>query len=100
VDDDDLVQTIVDGLPESWGNFLASINGRESQPNLEILWNDFLEEEGRLKSRNEHSTVRDHALSAKAKRWENFPQPKGKGKKPQGKISHLNPHLSKVRCFN
>jgi hypothetical protein len=43
VDDDDLVQTIVDGLPESWGNFLASINGRESQPNLEILWNYYLE---------------------------------------------------------
>jgi hypothetical protein len=100
VDDDDLVQTAVDGLPESWGIFLASVNGREAQPNFERLWHDCLEEEGRLKSRNEHSIVRDHALSAKAKRWKKFPQPKGKGKKPQGKLSHLNPHLSKVRCFN
>jgi hypothetical protein len=100
VDDDDLVHTTIDGLPESWGIFLASVNGREAQPNFERLWHDCLKEEGRLKSRNEHSIVRDHSLLAKAKRWKNFPQPKGKGKKPQGKLSHLHPHLSKVRCFN
>ena len=29
VDDDDLVQTAVDGLPESWETFLSSVNGRE-----------------------------------------------------------------------
>ena len=28
VDDDDLLQTAIDGLPESWGVFLASLNGR------------------------------------------------------------------------
>jgi hypothetical protein len=99
VDDDDIVQTAIDGLPESWEIFLASVNRREVQPNFKRLWHDCLEE-GRLKSRNEHSTVRDHALSVKAKRWKKFPQPKGKGKKPQGKLSHLHPHLSKVRCFN
>jgi hypothetical protein len=38
VDDDDLVQTTVDGLPKSWGVFLASINGREAQPNFDRLW--------------------------------------------------------------
>jgi hypothetical protein len=59
-----------------------------------------LEEEGRFKSRNEPSTVKDHALSAKAKKWKKFPQHKGKGKKPQGKHSHPHSHLSKVRCFN
>jgi hypothetical protein len=37
VDNDDLVQTAVDGLPESWGTFLASVNGREAQPNFERL---------------------------------------------------------------
>jgi hypothetical protein len=82
VDDDDLVQIAVDGLPESRGIFLASVNGREAQPNFERLWHDCLEEEGRLKSRNEHSTIRDHALSAKAKRWKKFPQSKWKAKKP------------------
>jgi hypothetical protein len=100
VDDDDLVQTVVDGVPDSWRVFLASINGREAQPNFDRLCHDCLEEGGRFKSRNEHSILRDHALSAKAKKWKKFPQPKGKGKKPQGKLTHLIPHLSKVRCFN
>jgi hypothetical protein len=100
VNDDDLVQTAFDGLPESWGVFLASINGREVQPNFDRLWHHCLEEEGRLKSRNESSLLRDHALSAKTKKWKKFPQAKGKGKKPQGKLFHLNPHLSKVKCFN
>jgi hypothetical protein len=45
VDDDDLVQTAVDGLPESWRVFLSSVNGREAQPNFDRLWHDCLEEE-------------------------------------------------------
>ena len=44
--------------------------------------------------------MQDHALAAKTKKWKKFPKSKGKGKKPQGKLSHLNPHLSKVKCFN
>jgi hypothetical protein len=40
--DDDLVQTVVDGLPESWETFLSFVNGREVQPNFEdygmIAW--------------------------------------------------------------
>jgi hypothetical protein len=73
VDDDDLVQTTVDGLPESWETFLSSVNGREVQPKFKRLWHDCLEEEGRLKRRNEPSSVKDHALSAKAKKWKRFP---------------------------
>jgi hypothetical protein len=53
MDDDDLVQIAVDGLPDSWETFLSSVNRREVQPNFERLWHDCLEEEGRLKSRNE-----------------------------------------------
>ena len=30
VDDDDLVQTVVDGLPNSWETFLASVRGCEN----------------------------------------------------------------------
>jgi hypothetical protein len=40
VDDDEIVQTAFDGLPDVWGVFLASVNGRESQPNFERLWHD------------------------------------------------------------
>jgi hypothetical protein len=100
VDDNDLVQTTVDGLPESWETFLSSINGREVQPNFERLWHDCLEEEGRIKSRNEPSTVKDLALSAKSGKWKRFPQHKRKGKKLQGKHYHPHSHLFKVRCFN
>jgi hypothetical protein len=50
VDDDDLVQSIVDGLPSSWETFLARINARENQPNFERLWHDWLQEEGRIQS--------------------------------------------------
>lgn len=78
-DDDDLVQTTVDGLPESWETFLSSVNGREVQPNFERFWHDCLEEEGKIKSKGEPSTVKDHALSAKAKKWKRFPQHKRKG---------------------
>ena len=48
VDDDDLVQTVVDGLPSSWETFMASINGRETQTTFERLWHDCIEEEGRV----------------------------------------------------
>jgi hypothetical protein len=100
VDDDDLVQTAFDGLPDSWGVFLAFVNGRESQPNFERLWHDCLEEKGRLNNKNDHSILKDHALTTKTKKWKKFPKSKGKGKKPQGKLSNLNPHLSKVKSFN
>jgi hypothetical protein len=100
IDDYDLVKTVFDGLVESRGVFPASVNGREVQPNFDRLWHDYLEEEGILKSRNESSLLRDHALSIKTTKWKKFPQAKGKGKKPQGQLSHLNPHLSKVKYFN
>ena len=45
VDDDDLVQTVVDGLPNSWETFLASVGGCENQPNFERLCHDCIEEE-------------------------------------------------------
>ena len=45
VDDDDLVQTVVDGLPSTWETFLSAVNGHEVQPNFERLWHDCLEEE-------------------------------------------------------
>ena len=37
VDDDDLVQTVVDGLPSSWETFMAFVSGRENQPTFKKL---------------------------------------------------------------
>jgi hypothetical protein len=83
VDVDDLLQTIVDGLPGSWETFLSSVNGREVQPNFKRLWHDCMEEEGRLKSINEPSTMKYHALSVKAKKWKRSSQHKGKVRNPK-----------------
>ena len=46
VDDDDLTQTVVDGLLSSWKTFLVVVNGREVQPNFERLRHDCLQEKG------------------------------------------------------
>ena len=51
VDDDDLVQTVVDGLPSSWETFMASVSGRENQTTFERLWHDCITEEGRTLAR-------------------------------------------------
>ena len=45
VDDDELIQTIVYGLPSSWETFWSIVNGREVKPNFERLWHDCLQEE-------------------------------------------------------
>ena len=46
IDDDDLIQIVVDGLPYSWDTFLVDVNGQEVQPNFERSCQDFLQEEG------------------------------------------------------
>ena len=43
-DEDDLLQTTIDGLPASWETFLVVVNGREEHPNFEILWHDCIQE--------------------------------------------------------
>ena len=48
VEDDDLVQTVFDGLLATWETFLAAINGRGVQPSFDRLWHDCLQEERRI----------------------------------------------------
>ena len=66
-DDDDLVQTVVDGLPSSWETFMASVSGRENQPTFERLWHDCIEEEGRTSGKV--TKEGDLALAAKTKKF-------------------------------
>ena len=94
VNDDDLVQTVVDGLPSSWETFMASVNGRENQPTFERLWHDCIEEEGRTSGKV--TKEGNLALAAKTKKFKKpLPQQK-KGNIPQGKFSDV----SKVECYN
>ena len=96
VDDDDLVQTVVDGLPSSWETFLSIVNGCEVQPNFEILWNDCLQEEGRMQRINGSSKEGNLALVAKTRKSKKFFHQKNKDTNPQGK--HID--WSKMKCFN
>ena len=42
--DDDLVQTVFDGLSPAWELFLVAVNGRGVEPSFEKLWHDCLHE--------------------------------------------------------
>ena len=52
VNDDDLVQTFVDGIYLSWEAFLVVVNGCDVYPNFNRLWQNCLQEEGRVCNRN------------------------------------------------
>lgn len=73
VEDDDLVQTDVDGLPPTWEVFLSGVNSRETQPDFERLWHDFLQEEGMIQSRIGFSKEENVALTSKTKKGKRFP---------------------------
>ena len=78
VDDDNLVQTVFDGLPNSWETFLAVVSGRETQRNFDKLWHDCLEEEGRIQSRANGAKEGNLALTTKTKKFKKSFPPKKK----------------------
>ena len=88
------MQTVVDGLPSSWETFLASVSGRDNQPNFEILWHDCLEEEGRTSGKE--TKEENLALAIKTKKFKNPSSQQKKGNKPQGKFFDV----SKVESYN
>jgi hypothetical protein len=73
VDDDDLVQTVVDGLPPAWEVFLSGVNARETQPNFERLWHDCLQEEGRIQCRTGLLKRRQYCIDNQNKEREKIP---------------------------
>ena len=48
VDEDDILQISIDGIPSPWDIFLDVVNNREVQPKFKRLWHDFLKEDGRV----------------------------------------------------
>ena len=75
---------------------MASISGRENQPNFERLWHDCLEEEGRVSGKVTGTKKGNLSLTAKTKKFKKSSPQEKKGKKPQGK--HID--VSKVECYN
>jgi hypothetical protein len=70
----------VDGLPSSWETFPAEINARENQPDFERLWHDYLQEEGRIQSRNDTSKEENLTLAARTRKGRRFTPQKEKRK--------------------
>jgi len=100
VEDDDLVQAIFDGLPPSWDTFLASVNGRETQPAFERLWHDCLQEEGRMTARTGTTNIDNVALAAKTRRGRKPPQKHFQKNKYKGNFKGKDFDMSKIICFN
>ena len=92
-DDDDLVQTVFDGLSPTWELFLVVVNGCGVEPSFEKLWHDCLHEERRIKTRASPVLQENLALAANMKKGKgkNFPRKnKGKG------IQKLKSDMSKI----
>ena len=56
VDDEDLVNMALLGLPKIWHSYQDSVNGREKLPGWERLWSDLVQEEIRRNTRDESSS--------------------------------------------
>ena len=74
VDNDDLIQTVFDGLPSSWESFLVVLNAREVQPNFERLWHDCLQEEWRIQSKTSFFKEKITLMTRMKRGKKSFPQ--------------------------
>ena len=47
---DDFIGVAIDGLPDSWSSFIASVSGRSKSqsPSFEEFWHECIEEKARL----------------------------------------------------
>ena len=81
-DDDDLVQTVFDGLSPTWEQYFVVFNGRGVKPSFKKLWHDCLHEESRIKTKVGPVHEENLALVASMKKGKGkkfLPKNKGKG---------------------
>ena len=101
VDEDDLIQTVFDGLPSSWETFLSSVTRRENQPDFQRLWHDCLQEEGRIQIKSGPPKEDHAALATKfSKRKRSFAPKKFQKDKTSAGFKGKKFDISKVRCFS
>ena len=92
---DDFIGAAIDGLPDSWSPFIASVTRRSKcqTPSFEEFWHECIEEEARLQRRSGPSCKtggeKDLVLSAKFK----------KDKRPRSKKPQKDGNLSHIWCF-
>ena len=99
VDDDDLVQTVFDGLTSAWEAYLVAVNGYEAEPTFERLCHDCLQEEIQIQTRVGPSHEQNLDLATKMKKGKGkklFRKDKGKGNLKDKPIFDM----SKIICCN
>ena len=66
--EDDLIQTSIDRFPTSWNTFLVVVNGREENPNFEIIWHDCIQEEGHIQNKMVSTKDENNSLMERTKK--------------------------------
>ena len=69
VDEHGLIQTAIAGIPSSRDTFLATVNGWEVKYEFEKLWQDCLQEEGKIQSNTDSTKEENLALTEMLKTW-------------------------------
>ena len=54
-DEDDILQTVIDGIPASWETLISMVNGREGHTKFKIHWYDFIQGEGHIHNKVVHT---------------------------------------------
>jgi hypothetical protein len=94
ISEKELVNIVLNGLPNTWDAFAASMNTRKEYPTFEELWTCCAQEQSRInakeKSQNKYN---DQAFTAKFKNFRN--KKFGLRKKP-----NQEKDVSKIQCFN
>ena len=91
-ENDDFIGVTIDGLPDSWSPFIASVSGRGKSPSFEEFWHECIEEEARLQRRfgpSGKTGEKDLVMSTKFK----------KDKRSRSNNPQKDSNLSHIQCF-
>ena len=72
VDEDNLIQTTIDGIPPLRETFLDVVNSWYEQNNFKRLWHDFLQEEGKNQIKYTYSKQGNLSITESMKRGTNY----------------------------
>jgi hypothetical protein len=91
----ELVNIVLNGLPKTWGAFVASMNTRKEYPTFEELWTCCAQEESRINAKEKpQNKYDDQAFTA---RFKNF---KNKRKFGSRRKPNQEKDILEIQCFN
>ena len=78
----------MNGLKRPWDAFIQTVCGRKEKSNFEEVWEECIQEEGRVANRDELLKDDDHALAAHARKGKGRPPFRREGNKESPKKHH------------